>query len=199
MNQATHRWAYVYVDPEDVVGIGQQGYMSARLQYQTDRKRYKPIIIRKYEQQFFAMLQKHSYNFVSWQDAHGGPRSSLVKQILQYLDWRCEHTERGSRAIYFMLEPMPHIPGQVSPFKGRTMLRFPVKRDDIFVVSPPAGVTDDDVRYAPQHIVHKWSRDAIARRGGDDQLWLSDVVHGYIVPESGLIPPGQIEVASVEV
>jgi len=183
------QWAYVYVPKSDVDTIMQYGYLSAREQVNLLPHAAEQLI-QKYKHQYEA--HKHQV----W--ANQVPPDDMISCILAYLDWREEHTSRGSNAIYFMYAPIPEV---CAPFireqrrgflTDRVLLRFPLHMaQPIYTV----GTQETPLQLFNKTNAdweHIWNTSLNKHQNNKHVLWLQDIPHAYIVPARGCIPANEL-------
>lgn len=164
-----------------------------RCQYELDPTLTATILESKYGQQYDAALSD-----VRWRDSllafneQHGYNLRREQQIMGYLDWRDEATERGSYAIYFLYAPIPKsLESEFNRVRGnflkdRTLMRIPLPDEPIQVVDNVDGQPAE--WYLKQNTAY-WTAtiDHALKEGSDNALWLAGVPHGYIVPTSGRV------------
>lgn len=167
----------------------QLGYLSARAQTELIPST-RGELIRKYITQYRRVeSDPELVQFI--QHRH---HTELLDRILDYLDWREEETEQGSRAIYFMTAPVPlsvheAVRKQRTGFlDDRVLLRFAL---------PP----NSRVRFVGENSLHKptswweavWRASLKKHASNRDVLWLEDIPHAFIISPEGLIPASALQ------
>ncbi len=137
--------AYVYVPRKDLPNILLDGLMSARILVEKYPEK-KSEIIAKYNEQFTQALSNGEYGVALYEyitktkDRSFGANELL--DILDYLDWREEETEKGSLAIYFLFHPIPNhksIRKYIKEYRDnflddRVLLEFNIASQDIMYI-----------------------------------------------------------------
>ena len=187
------RFGYAYVPSDLVASVLKLGYLSMRGQYDLDPIATATILEKKYGRQYDAALSDGRWgdSLLAFNERHGN-NSSRDRQIMGYLDWRDEATERGSYAIYFFYAPIPkRLEAEFNRvrdnfLKDRTLMHLRLPDGPIQVVDDVDGRPAE--WYATQDTAY-WTAtiDRALKEGGDDALWLAGVPHGYIVPDSGRV------------
>jgi hypothetical protein len=182
------------------------GYLSARAQADLLPDKHAELIA-KYRDQYHAV--RNNPEFQDWCRANN--RSATHKQvtiddILNYLDWRDEATERGSRAIYFLFAPIPtddpvivaEIDRQRSGLLAdRVLISFEIPAcAEVQIVAPvtPARSAQELASQPGSFWRAVWHKSLKKHANNRNVLWFEDVPHGYIVMESGRIPASGITV-----
>lgn len=190
---------YAYVPRNQLESIQRLGYLSARLQV-VFVPNSKDEIIRKYEHQANQALMDSS--FVSWsrkhtQKLHPEVYSPVLANIMRYLDWREEITERGASAVYFLFAPIPlELHSAISKqrhgfLEDRALISFPLPPEcTVFVVN-----NNNNIPLQPAELsklseaewLTMWKSSLSKHENDPNVLWLSDIPHGFIIPQGGHI------------
>jgi hypothetical protein len=175
---------YFYVPRDEVDSIVNQGYMSVRAQYEI----LHTMNPAKYTQQLndalkqFPELQKRLHSIHKLED-----------RILEYLDWREEVTEQGSKAIYFLFQPITDD-YSVRTFihlyrddflEGRTLMRGFID-ENVTPVYYVNGSAENRLAYLNSNWMKKQWQSQLSNHS-TNQLWLENITHGFIIPKTGII------------
>jgi hypothetical protein len=162
---ASHRsrqYGYLYIPENDLEKVKVHGYASVR--YQIEKGLVLPAdIVEKYKQQFEAAR-------VEYGEEMSCGKNGTIENILCYLDWREENTERGASAIYFLYEPLP-----VSNLKR---LGWDKKRK-LFKVPLPAHW--QKVPVGENRLPNAQDYEQNLERS-DESVWLDQVPHFMLIP-----------------
>ena len=194
---------YVYVPNEVVPSVLDRGYLSMRGQYKYDSIATAAVLSTKYGQQYQSAMDdpKWRESLLAFNHIHGNT-GDRVKELLGYLDWRDEATEKGSYAIYFLFAPIPKTLHSEfnrvrdSFLDGRTLMCLKLPNLPVTVVGDVDG---RPAEWYASRTSNYWEARIVQalKDGGDDALWLAGVPHGYIVPESGqveaFLPPFEFQ------
>jgi hypothetical protein len=185
------RYGYAYVPQSQLASIVSRGYLSARAQVTLLGDENHNELIAKYTDQYTHALERE--DFQTWRAAH--PSTTLMDDILGYLDWRDEETEQGSKAIYFLFAPVPAavyaavVQQRVGFLDDRALIRFVLPKEyRIHVVPSDTKESCAVLAAAPSAYWEQTWRDSLTRHATNPHvLWLQDIPHGYIVPSNGLL------------
>jgi hypothetical protein len=197
---------YAYVPQDQLKSVLELGYLSARAQSELLPAKHSELIA-KYRSQYEAI--SNDTEFQDWCRANNLSATHekvTIDDILNYLDWRDEATERGSRAIYFLFAPVPTddpaIVAEIDRQRAglladRVLISFEIPaHSEVQIVAPPKPhLSAQKLASQPTSFWRAvWRRSLKRHANNTDVLWFEDVPHGYIVTGSGIVAPSSITV-----
>ena len=174
---------YIYVEQSRLQSIQTHGLLSARAQYEV----LGAFPTEKYMTQFQSAcgideLCAYVENF-----------RSIEEKILGYLDWRDETSLMGSRAIYFLFQPVPsdqRVRAFIKEYRDDFLLNRQLLEYDLKVPFQHVGFELSDVQEEAWWIA-RWLNQPL-----EHDLWFKNIPHGYFIPASGRIPFSQLTLRS---
>lgn len=200
---------YVYVDRELWPSVARHGYMSVRARLKRGLVTRKQLAV-TYGQQH---QRARRVTFPPWPargetdaafEARRDAGEVAPEDLVEYLDWRDEHTLRGASAVYFLYAPVPddarvraalrHTRGFV--LDDKVLVRFNLTGMGLteYVVNPEVPQPPAGYRSLSAAAWTNVYRAALHEDTGSRcPLWFEGVPHAYVVPVDGIIPPDRLK------